>query len=415
MSHPVVEPSGATPPDAVQGNAPLLFLSHAADRTGPPIYLLHLLHWLRAHHPEVDFELAFLSGGELEPDFRALAPARMSVYEGFPPSRYDDDERAFLLDHLDLADLWWAVRREQQLRRQMRQHAGCRVVHVNSAPSAELARLLPPGDRVLLSHVHDLEIGLTHRLAAPDREVFLHRARRLFAASEAVRDNLTERHGIDPSLIAVHHEMADVGAVPAAEPTPGSVASERVRRSLPGEGLLVGASGTLDWRKGPDLFLRVAWHLTRTPRAEPVTFVWVGGDEAGIARARQIAVDLGVDHVVRFVGVQPDPVACFGLLDVFVLPSREDPFPLVCLEALSVGVPVVAFDTGGMPELLTQGCGLVSPYPDVAHLASSVDELLADSERRRALGERGRDLIAANHDVTVLAPRLWAEIARWLP
>jgi glycosyltransferase involved in cell wall biosynthesis len=396
-------------------DAPLLFCSHAADRTGPPIYLLHFLRWLRAHHPEVDFELAFLSGGELEPDFRALEPARMSVYEGFPPTRYDDEERAFLLEHLDLADLWWAVRREQQLRRQMRQHAGCRVVHVNSAPSAELARLLPAGDRVLLSHVHDLEIGLTHRLAPPDREAFLRHARRLFAASEAVRTNLVERHGVERSLIALHHEMVDASSQPEVVRTPDAVAEGRRRRGLPTEGLLVGASGTLDWRKAPDLFLRAAWHLTRAPRAEPLTFVWIGGDADGADRASRMAAELGVDHLVRFVGVQADPVEWFALLDVFVLPSREDPFPLVCLEALSVGVPVVAFDTGGMPELLTQGCGLVSPYPDVDHLASRVDELLLHPDRRRELGDRGRELIAANHDVTVLAPRLWADIARWLP
>lgn len=118
---------------------------------------------------------------------------------------------------------------------------------------------------------------------------------------------------------------------------------------------------------------------------------------------------------MHFVGVQADPVEWFGLLDVFALTSREDPFPLVCLEAASVGVPVVAFDNGGMPELLSQGCGSVAAYPDVADFAWKVDELLRDPIRRRSMGERGRGLITRNHDVNVLAPKLWADIEPWLP
>ena len=191
------------------------------------------------------------------------------------------------------------------------------------------------------------------------------------------------------------------------------MSEERRRRGLPPDGLLVGAAGTLDWRKAPDLFLRVAWHLTREERSEPLAFVWLGGTGEAVDRARAEAERLGVGDRVHFVGVQADPLEWFRLLDVFLLPSREDPFPLVCLEATSVGVPVVAFDNGGMPELLEQGCGLVAAYPDVAAFAAEVDELLVDAVLRRRLGERGSELIAANHDIAVLAPLLWAEIERW--
>jgi len=395
-------------------NAPLLFLGHAADRTGPPIYLLLFLRWLRANRPEVDFEIALLAGGELEQDFRDLEPRRMSVYEGLPPSPWDAVERAYLLQNLEFEDVWWSARRRAQIRRQMRQHAGCRVVHVNSAPSAELARLMPPGDRVILSHVHDLEVGLTHRLDPPDRETFLADASRLFAASEAVRSNLVAKHGVDRSKVEVHFEMVDSGPVHDVDRNPAAVAAGRARRGLPADGFLVRASGTLDWRKAPDLFLRVAWHLSRRPGSEPVSFVWIGGTPETVSRAREEARRAGVADRVHFVGVQADPVEWFGLLDVFALTSREDPFPLVCLEAASVGVPVVAFDNGGMPELLSQGCGSVAAYPDVADFAWKVDELLRDPIRRRSMGERGRGLITRNHDVNVLAPKLWADIEPWL-
>jgi glycosyltransferase involved in cell wall biosynthesis len=128
-----------------------------------------------------------------------------------------------------------------------------------------------------------------------------------------------------------------------------------------------------------------------------------------------MAEDLGVADVVRFITTQPDPLEWFRLLDVFVLPAREDPFPLVCLEAALVGVPIVAFDNGGMPDLLDQGCGVVVPYPDVPRFAGEVDALLLDGDRRRTLGARGEELIRSGFDVSQLAPKLWTDIERWIP
>ena len=392
-------------------SAPLLFLGHAADRTGPPIYLLHFLRWLRSHQPGVDFEIALLAGGELEQDFGDLAPT--TVYQGLPPTEWDDVEREFLLDNLDVADRWWAARREHQLRRQMHEHAGARVVYVNGAPAAELARMLPPADRVVLSHVHELEIGLTHRSDPRDRQLLLEGAQRIFVVADAVGRTLTDRYGIDPAVISRHPGTVDVPAIDGARPS-ADRADERLAKGLPAEGPVVGSCGTVEWRKGVDLFLRLASMLSLEERPEPVTFVWVGGGDEATARASEQARLLGVEDAVRFVGVQAVPLDWFRLMDVFVLPAREDPFPLVCLEALAVGCPVVAFDTGGIPELLDRGCGFTVPYPDVHQLATKVGELLEDGDLRLSMGERGRELVRAEHDVSVLAPRLWAEIEPWL-
>lgn len=383
-------------------STPLLFLGHAADRTGPPIYLRHFLRWLRANRPDVDFEIALMAGGELLEDFRALAPT--SVSEGLPDPPWTDQQRVDV---------------ETRRREQMQVHAGCSVVHINAAPCAQLARLLPPGERVLLSHVHELEIGLSHWLAPEDRQVLLGQASRFFVPARAVAANLGSSHGVDPDLIALHPEMVDVTeGSGAATGGPDARSAARRLRGLPVDGHLVGMSGTVYWRKGFDHFLRMAWELTRGPAAsrerKPVHFVWLGGEPGAIGHAERMARSLGVDDVVRFVETQPDPLEWFELLDVFVLPAREDPFPLVCLEAASVGVPLVVFDTGGMPELIEQGCGRVATYPDVGELASHVADLLDDDVERQRLGERGRSVIAEGYDVSVLAPRLWADIEPWL-
>lgn len=378
-------------------NAPLLFLGHAADRTGPPIYLRHFLRWLRAEKPEVDFEVALLLGGELLDDFRDLAPT--STCPELPPMPWSDDE---------LAEV-------EQLRRvQMAQHAGCEVVHINGAPCAELARLLPPGERVLLSHVHELEIGLSHWLPEVDRQLLLGDAAQIFVPAKAVERNLVVNHGVDPGIVAHHPEMVDVReAPPRLDPHERALA--RAARGLPSDGYVVAMSGTVYWRKAFDIFLRLAWEVRDRHGDVPVTFLWLGGEPGAIGHAERMARVIGVSEIVRFVPTRPDPLEWFQLVDLFALTAREDPFPLVCLEAASLGVPTVAFDTGGMPELLDQGCGVVVPYPDVGAMAGAVADLLTDGERRAALSYRCRELMRDRYDVSYLAPRLWADIERWLP
>jgi glycosyltransferase involved in cell wall biosynthesis len=357
----------------------------------------------------VPFEVALLAGGELAPEFERLAPT--TIYDGFPPGRWDAAERAWLLSHLDQQDRWWAMRRRRQLEFQMRQHADAQVVYVNSAPSIDLAMALPPARRVQISHVHELETGLAHRLTSEQRQALLEGADAVFVPADAVADNLVARHDVSRDLIFKHPELVDLGTV-RSEPADRRTA--RRDRGLPDDGLIVGSAGTIDWRKAVDLFLRVAWHVVRQERPTLAHFVWVGGTPETIRRAEDEAKRLGLGHVVQFVGVQADPLEWFGLFDVFVLPAREDPFPLVCLEAAAMGCPIVAFDNGGMPELLVRGAGEVVSYPDIEQFALQVGVLLDDEQRRRAMGERGRALIETEFDVSVLAPPWWSDIERWL-
>lgn len=390
--------------------APLLVLGHAADRTGPPIYLLHLLRWLRASGSTVDIDVVLLAGGELLDELASLAS--VTVFEPLSPDIPDEDLQRMLDGVVDETS-WWAARREGALEALMAPFGDASVVYVNSAPSAELARALPPGRRVQLSHVHELEIGLVRRLGAADREQLLAQATRVFSVAGAVTEHLVRHHHVDPGAIEHHHGMVDLEAVLAT--TAGlDRATARAERGIDPAHLVVGACGTIEFRKGTDLFLRLAADLTRHDASTEVTFVWLGGDADGIARARDLADRLGIGDRVRFVGRQPDPTAWFALLDVFVLPSREDPFPLVCLEAAAVGTPIVAYDTGGIPDLLRQGCGAVVPYPDPAGLAAEVGELLADPDRRQQLGARGQAVIRNGYDVGVVAPATWAAIERWM-
>jgi glycosyltransferase involved in cell wall biosynthesis len=105
----------------------------------------------------------------------------------------------------------------------------------------------------------------------------------------------------------------------------------------------------------------------------------------------------------------------FAAMDVFVLPSREDPFPLVCLEAAAAGRPIVCFENaGGMPEFVEDDCGFVVPYMDIEAFAERLTRLIDDSQLRTRMGEAARNKVRSRHNVAVAAPLLFDAMQRTL-
>ena len=173
--------------------------------------------------------------------------------------------------------------------------------------------------------------------------------------------------------------------------------------------------GTVDWRKGPDLFVQLATEVRRRTR-HPVHFVWVGGDlrSPDWERVRCDLERSGADHVT-FIGVRSDPVPWFALADVFALTSREDPYPLVALESAALGKPIVTYRNGGLPELLSaagpEAARGIVPYLDVGTFADRVMDLIDDDRLRKAAGDQLQAEVVSAHDVAVAAPKLWTDVA----
>jgi len=92
---------------------------------------------------------------------------------------------------------------------------------------------------------------------------------------------------------------------------------------------------------------------------------------------------------------------------VFCLPSSAEGLPLVVLEAMAAGKPVVAAAVGGVPELVVDGeTGLLVPAGDLDALQRALTDLLADPERARRLGEAGRARVRASFSATAASERI---------
>jgi glycosyltransferase involved in cell wall biosynthesis len=102
--------------------------------------------------------------------------------------------------------------------------------------------------------------------------------------------------------------------------------------------------------------------------------------------------------------------------DLFAMPSRVDSFGIVYLEAWTYGVPVIGCDAGGVPDVIDDGQdGLLVPFGDPAALASAIETLLADPQRRQAMGQRGRAKVQALYTWDQICQRLQAVYSDLVP
>lgn len=189
------------------------------------------------------------------------------------------------------------------------------------------------------------------------------RADAILTVSARIADRLVATAAVDASTL--HVVRNTLHCVPSVPPSK--------RRARPG-GDVVGVVARLLPEKGVDVFLRAAAQIAR---ALPQTrFVVVGG---GPERSRllELTDSLGLRSRVRFLGARDEATSVIRDLDVLCVPSRSEGTPLVVLEAMAAGTPIVATAAGGIPEQVCHGreALLVAPE-DEAALAAAVLRLL---------------------------------------
>jgi UDP-N-acetylmuramyl pentapeptide phosphotransferase/UDP-N-acetylglucosamine-1-phosphate transferase len=223
------------------------------------------------------------------------------------------------------------------------------LIYVNSVASARMLEFLSFIDCPTICHVHELG-GAIATIAVENMARLEERKPVYIAVSHAVKDSLVTNHRISADRIEVIH-----GFVPRPRNTTDS---EIIRKmackelGIPERAMLVCGCGSINFRKGTDIFLQVADRVVREYRAWPVHFVWVGGTPDKVEGMRKQVANSALRDVAHFVGGTSDAEAYFKASEVFVLTSREDPFPLVVMEAAQQGKPVVCFgDAGGLPSL----------------------------------------------------------------
>jgi glycosyltransferase involved in cell wall biosynthesis len=209
-------------------------------------------------------------------------------------------------------------------------------------------------------------------------------AARIVAVSESAANVARERDGVSPDALRVIPNGIDLSRF-----TPGGRRREvRMQLGIPETVPLLVSVGHLTHVKGIDLLVPVTVILSGE---YPDIHVCVAGRGAERERLEREIGARGLGHRLRLLGPHHDVPALLETADVFVLASRSEGQPNAIIEAMAMGVPVVATAVGGVPELMRDGSeGLLVAPEDPGALAEACRTLLGNPTLARTLGERAQ-------------------------
>lgn len=334
----------------------ILFISHELSRTGAPKVLIRLLKHLKRTLCNTDIEVIALRGGPLREELKEImGPIRIANSDFF---RFVDKllSRVFKNTRYKPGSFFL----EMESKRHFNKNYA--LIYANTIVS------LPLGCRIkakskncrLIAHVHELKTNT--QILLPEFSTYLDKVDQFIAASDLVRDELISDWGVCSSRIALIHSFT--------EKKNFSYEKSSLSRTFE-----IGSAGYVQWMKGYDLFIQIAYNFKKKYPTIPVRFRWIGS----IDRKMRLIVEAdikkaGLSEYVSFIGELNEPFHFFNELDVFLHPSREEPFGLVCAEAGMLGKPIVCFESGsGIASIVEKGkCGTVVPYLDCESMADAL-------------------------------------------
>lgn len=389
----------------------LLAVSHEASPTGAPSVLALLLDWLSATQ-SLSIHTLLLEDGPLRPRFGSVGSV----------SAVTDMPGAFTLGLLERGLIAREHRGASRIPAAARYRSATArlkpfdIVYLNSITTLDVLPYLRGSPRVV-AHIHEGPVTISEwvrsrRPAKSDLQID-----RWIAVNADAQAAIQALPGVDPSSVVLHYPFVDVTALRRAPRTPQQLAQLRISLGIPPDAAVVVGAGSIERRKGADLMVQLAGAVSRAWGAEGPQphFLWVGGDRS-TAEWRLLQADIercGAGNM-QVLGYREDPIPYFELADVFALTSREDPFPLVCLENAALGKPVVAYASSGIRELLENAghpadTGII-PYLDVQSMTQKILDLIRSPELAKQIGTLLARAVATRHDVSVAAPVLAAEL-----
>lgn len=268
-------------------------------------------------------------------------------------------------------------------------HYDIALIHANSGAPAQW---LTPAAWItkcpLVVHLHAPYL-------ARHRFVFgLHQADHLVGVSDYVLDEFRADGVAESQLSVIHNGVA------ADRFALDETFDFRRFADVPTDAILIGAVGSLIHRKGFDLLIQAL------ARQSSEYYLCLFGDGDDAEKLKALTNSLGLMNRVRFLGNCANPAPLYHAADMLVMPSRQEAFGLVVLEAGIYGLPAVATRVGGIPEvIIDRETGLLVPSEDVNSLAHAMALLGSDPIFRKRLGENARARIQSKFSLSQMADK----------
>lgn len=252
----------------------------------------------------------------------------------------------------------------------------------------------------IVSHIHELEQSI-QRFACTEYILNIRDCSALtIPVSPPVYENLILRHQFHEKDMRLIYPFIDESDHKYGKLS--NLQTAYLNRINETNSYVVFGCGTPDWRKGTDIFVKVAAYLNDI-RPNHFLFVWVGdfNDEL-----EALTRKLQIDGQIIFFGRSENPGALFRLGDLFCLSSREDPYPLVGLEGAREGLPLVCFEnSGGIPGFVKKyNTGLVCDYESVEAMSEAIIKIADNGLLADKYGKNGKKAVDLLHSSDATVP-----------
>ncbi len=229
----------------------------------------------------------------------------------------------------------------------------------------------------------------------------------IIAVSEAVKRNIAE-NGVPDDKISVIY--GGINPVKVLDDREKSLAREKWGI---GEEVVVGIVARLTEVKGHKYFIDAAEIISRDNDNVRFFIAGIGPKEEEL---KELIKQKGLTDKVVFTGFVDEIYEVFNIIDINVISSLSEALCLSLIEGMSVGKPSVAADTGGIPEVIKNGYnGFLVPAGDAEGLADAILKLIHDPGLRKAMGDRGREIMEKSFTAEIMAEKieeLYESVAR---
>lgn len=342
----------------------VLFVSHEASQTGAPAVLLSLMRWIKAN-TSIKFSIIIGASGPWNQRFKDISPC--FFFDEEHPLGFEEELKAFCGSEVS-------------------------TIYANTIAAGTYVKHLDFLNADLITHVHEMENVFD--VFADSFNYLKEKTNQYIAVSQGSVDALKKRY-IPNSKIHFLKPFIE-------KRTQFTSTYQR-----PSNKVVIFGCGAVEKRKGFDLFCEVAADLL-AKEFYNFKMLWVGSAEGKDLTPNEVIERYNVDGYVEWLGSLDNVRDHFAGGHIFLLPSREDPYPLVCMEAAECGMPVICFDStaGGMHSFVEADAGIVVPYLDVAAMADAVIRLACDDTLRENMGNAAAQKVAERHYVNVIAPQI---------
>ncbi|MFC1590799.1 glycosyltransferase [Candidatus Omnitrophota bacterium] len=349
----------------IAGRRRILFVNHEESRTGAPRLLFEIAKGMK---DRFDIVMVSLAKGSMHEDFRAV----------FKNILYPEEYlRGLSLDKGII---------------QLLKRVNPDLVYGNTFRSGDYIYYAKKLGISTILHTHELEWDIRYDIGQTGSKVFRNRPEgfvdTVIAVSENIRDLLIRRYNFNTEKIKLIHGFIDSGEV-LRKARAG--ADDPIRRN-DGE-IILAAVGTVCTRKGIDILIE-AHNILKKRGHQKYKIVWIGEHTEFTSEVSASLRKRGEDFLL--LGEKNNPFSHMRAADIFVLPSRQDPFPLVVLEAMALGKPIIVFrQSGGAHKAVEGCCGIVvdeagpEPLADAIISLSSNNELMKKFSREGPLRQKG--------------------------